>query len=55
MVELLDCCPDGTIADPFAGAGATLLAAKALGRKAIGVELWEPYCEIVARRLAQDA
>jgi len=54
MDVLVSKCPPGVIADPFAGSGSTLVSARNLGRKAIGVEIDERYAERAARRLAQD-
>jgi len=50
---LAGCPVDGAVLDPFCGTGTTLKVAKELGRRAVGIEIEEKYCEIAAKRLGQ--
>lgn len=51
MMDLLRALPDGVVLDPFCGTGSTLLAARATGRRAIGIEVEERFVQMALRRL----
>jgi DNA modification methylase len=44
----------GLVLDPYMGSGTTLLAARDMGKRAIGIEIEPKYCEIAVRRLQQS-
>jgi site-specific DNA-methyltransferase (adenine-specific) len=54
MLLLIYCHPGYIVFDPFMGTGSTLQAAKQLGRKFIGIEIEEKYCQIAVDRLKQE-
>ena len=48
------CPPDGVVLDPMCGSGTSLLAAKKLGRKYIGIDIAKEYCSLAEKRLNEE-
>ena len=49
------CPPNGIVLDPFVGSGTTLVAAKSLARKYIGIDVSEEYCDIANKRIETES
>ncbi len=52
---LATCPPGGVVLDPFAGSGTTLKFARSVGRRAIGIDIKEEYCEIIKKDCVREA
>jgi DNA modification methylase len=55
IARIIRLTTDGVIVDPFMGSGSTLVAAKAMSRRAIGIEVQERWCDVAAQRLQQGS
>lgn len=55
LCDLLRRCPDGPVLDPFAGSGSALVAARMLGREAVGIEIERKWCQAIAERMLVPA
>lgn len=54
LSKIIDESDAQTVCDPFLGCGSTLVAAKSLGVAGVGIEIEERWCEVAAKRLAQE-
>jgi modification methylase len=54
IVRVISSTPASLVLDPFMGSGTTAIAARALKRDYIGIEISPQYCEMAEKRLEQD-